>query len=108
MSLPIYFTESAGRDIYDIYDYIAVQDSPKKAEHILDQLHKSINSLKDKAERGVCPKELSCLGMREYRQIYFKPYRIIYRCFEKQIVIYLVVDGRRDMQALLQRRLLNR
>lgn len=108
MSLPIYFTESAERDIYDIYDYIAVQDSPKKAEYVLDQLQKSINTLKDKAERGICPKELSGLGMHEYRQIYFKPYRIIYRCFDNQIVIYVVVDGRRNMQTLLQRRLLSR
>lgn len=108
MPRPIYLTESAERDLCDIYDYIAGQDSPKKAEYVIDQLQKCINSLNDKAERGLCPKELSSLGAREYRQIYCKPYRIIYRCFEKQIVIYLVVDGRRDMQALLQRRLLYR
>jgi toxin ParE1/3/4 len=46
------------------------------------------------------------LGIREYRQIYFKPYRVIYRVMDKQVVIYLIADGRRDMQSLLTRRLL--
>ena len=52
-------------------------------------------------------KELLTLGIREYRQIFFKPYRIIYRVMEKNVYVLLIVDGRRDMQSLLQRRLLD-
>ncbi|RPJ74031.1 MAG: type II toxin-antitoxin system RelE/ParE family toxin, partial [Desulfobacteraceae bacterium] len=37
---------------------------------------------------------------------FFKPYRIIYRVMDKNVYVLLVVDGRRDMQSLLQRRLL--
>ena len=44
--------------------------------------------------------------MREYRQLYFKPYRVIYRIVEVRVYIYLIADGRRDMEALLSRRLL--
>jgi len=46
------------------------------------------------------------LGIRDYRQTWFKPYRVVYRVLERRVVIYLIADGRRDMQALLQRRLL--
>jgi hypothetical protein len=35
-----------------------------------------------------------------------KPYRLIYRVVGQQVVIYLIADGRRDMQPLLARRLL--
>ena len=35
-----------------------------------------------------------------------KPYRVIYRVVGSQVVIYLIVDGRRDMQSVLARRLL--
>jgi len=49
---------------------------------------------------------LLALGIREYRQSLFKPYRVIYRVIGQRVYIYLIVDGRRDMQALLARRLL--
>lgn len=51
-------------------------------------------------------KELLALGIREYRQTHFKPYRLIYRVSGKQVIIYLIADGRRDMQTLLMRRML--
>jgi len=58
-------------------------------------------------ERGAYPKELLALGVREYREIFFKPYRIIYRVLDKNVYVLLIADGRRDMQSLLQRRLLD-
>jgi toxin ParE1/3/4 len=57
-------------------------------------------------ERGTYPKELAALGIRDYRQTAFKPYRVIYRVQGSRVVIYLIVDGRRDMQSVLARRLL--
>ena len=56
-------------------------------------------------ERGSHPKELLALGVRDYRQIFFKPYRLIYRIVERRVYVFLIVDGRRDMQSLLARRL---
>lgn len=46
------------------------------------------------------------VGIQEYRQLFFKPYQLIYRVLNQQVVIYLISDGRRDMQSLLARRLL--
>ena len=63
-------------------------------------------SLTELPERGVYPRELISLGIRDYREIFFKPYRIIYRILNKTVYAYLIVDGRRDMQTLLQNRLL--
>ena len=57
-------------------------------------------------ERGLIPGELAALGIQEYRQVFFKPYRVIYRHFDQQVVVYVIADGRRDMQSLLARRLL--
>ena len=62
--------------------------------------------LSESPERGAYPKELVLLGIREYREVFFKPYRIIYRILDKNVYVLLIVDGRRDMQLLLQRRLL--
>jgi len=56
--------------------------------------------------RGNYPKELVALGFREWRGVFFKPYRIIYRVIGKDVYVYLIADGRRDMQSLLAWRLL--
>jgi toxin ParE1/3/4 len=51
-------------------------------------------------------RELRSLGISEYRQVFFKPYRLICRVHAQRVVIYVVADGRRDTQSLLMRRLL--
>ena len=51
--------------------------------------------------------ELAAIGVTDYRQRAFKPYRIIYRIVGMKVYVYLVADGRRDMQSLLTRRLLS-
>jgi len=44
-------------------------------------------------------------GICEYREIFFKPYRIMYRIMDKTVYVPLIADGRREMQTLLQRRI---
>lgn len=106
MSFNVLLTRDAAGDLEELYDYIAEHDAPSKADHVLDRIQKVIDTLATLPERGSYPKELLALGIREYRQTFFKPYRVIYRVIGKQVYVYLVVDGRRDMQALLERRLL--
>lgn len=99
-------TEDAERDLGDLFDYIASHDSLAAANHVLDRIEKSIDGLSSFPKRGSFPKELLALGLRDYRQVFFGPYRLIYRLIETRVYVYLIVDGRRDMQALLARRLL--
>ena len=102
----VLLTQGAERDLEELYDYIAEFDSPANADYVLDQLMEVVEDLATFPERGAYPKELLALGIREYRQAFFKPYRVIYRVMGKQVIIYLIADGRRDMQSLLARRLL--
>jgi toxin ParE1/3/4 len=99
-------TAGAERDLESIYDYIAEFDSKASANHVLDQLLKAAEGLATLPERGSRPRELLALGIHEYRQVFFKPYRLIYRIIGQQVFIVLIADGRRDMQTLLARRLL--
>ena len=56
--------------------------------------------------RGHVPPELSLLGIDDFLELTYKPYRIIYQVIEKVVFIHCVLDGRRDMQKLLQERLM--
>lgn len=106
MPYTVLLTDSAARDLEELYNYISKNDSPENADRVLDKIEILIDKLSEFPERGVFPPELIELGIKEYREIFFKPYRIIYRVIAKKIYIYLIVDGRRDMETLLNRRIL--
>jgi toxin ParE1/3/4 len=107
MRFKVLLTEDAERDLEDIYTYIAEHDCRQKADYVLDRLIEVTDSLATAPERGLVPRELAALGIHEYRQVFFKPYRVIYRHIDQQVVIYVIADGRRDMQSLLSRRVLS-
>jgi toxin ParE1/3/4 len=99
-------TEVALSDLYAIYKYVAINDSPGKAEHLIDNIHKAMTSLETMPARGNYHPEMHRLGITDFREIFFKPYRIVYETKEKTVFIHAVIDGRRNCEALLQRRLL--
>lgn len=92
----VLLTQGAEQDLESIDDYIAEFDCVANANYVLDRLMEAVEALVKYPEKGSDPEELVALGIKEYRQTTFKPYR----------VIYLVVDGCRDMQSLLACRLL--
>jgi len=102
----VLLTQGAEQDLEAIYDYICEFDGVASANYVLDALMDVVENLSRLPERGSYPKELVSLGIKEYRQTFFKPYRVIYRVADNKVIIYLIVDGRRDMHAVLARRLL--
>lgn len=105
MICTVELTLSATADLEDLAAWLARNDSPGKAIQVLTRIQGRIQSLTDNPARGTVPPELRTLQIGKYREIFFKPYRIIYHIRDDRVVINLVADGRRDMEALLQRRL---
>lgn len=102
----VLLTSGAEQDIEAIHEYIAQADTLSKADYVLNQLVATANKLVVMPERGSYPKELVSLGIKEYRQIFFKPYRVIYRIIGRDVLVYVIADGRRDIQSILTHRLL--
>ena len=102
----VLLTKGAEQDLEAIHDYIAEFDCVANANYVLDEVMGVVKSVSRFPERGSYPKELVGLGIKEYRQTFFKPYRLIYRVTGSQVIVYLIADGRRDMQSALARRLL--
>ena len=107
MPYAVLLTAGAERDLEAIHDYIAETDSEAGADRILEGLLELSGQLAEFPDRGAYPNELLALGIREYRQVLLKPYRVIYRLVERRVIITVIADGRRDMQSLLARRLLS-
>lgn len=108
MAYKVFLTKDAERDLEDLHEFVFEHDSPVNAKRLLDKIEATLNKLADFPERGNHPKELAALGITDYREVFFKPYRFVYRVLGRRVYLYLIVDGRRDMRALLQRRLLTR
>jgi toxin ParE1/3/4 len=100
------FTAAAERDLADIHEYVIETGGPERAALLLDDLEALCASLRELPERGNLPPELRDLGITAYRELHRRPYRVIYRAFDARVIIYAVLDARRDLRTLLERRLL--
>jgi toxin ParE1/3/4 len=106
MTFNVFLTDDAARDVGELITYVEDQDSVQSAQRILNGFEKLFRSLSHLPSKGEYPKELLELGIKVYRQAHFKPYRVIYRIEGPNVYVLVVADGRRDMHALLLRRLL--
>jgi len=106
MKYNVYIIADAEEDIFGIYKYVTTNDSIQKADSLFQDIEEKINGLTELANRGHIPPELERIGIYEYREIHFKPYRIIYQILESGVYVHCVLDGRRDLDDLLQERIL--
>jgi toxin ParE1/3/4 len=106
MDFSILILPEAEDDIIDIYNYVTNHDSSGSADKLLDSLEMKCASLNSAPERGHSVPELERINATGFREIHFKPYRIIYQIVGDSIFIHAVLDGRRDLRELLERRLL--
>ena len=96
----------AARDLEWLCTYLNQHAASRDAIRLLVRMEAAFESLAEFPLRGRYPAELADLGILEYREITVKPYRVIYRVNVEGVDVLVIADGRREMQTLLQRRLL--
>ncbi len=102
----IYIIADAEEDLFKIYNYVSTNDSITKAKNLLSKLEETCKKLSTFPNRGHIPPELERIGIFDYKEIHYKPYRIIYQIVDTNIYIYCILDSRRDLLQLLQERLI--
>ena len=106
MNYQVQIVQQAEEDLWDIYRYTLIQDGPERADHVLTGIEESCKKLVTHPRIGHIPPELDRIGILDYLEIHCKPYRIIYQIDGKHVFIHCILDGRRDMQELLERRMI--
>jgi toxin ParE1/3/4 len=101
MKFEVFLTQDAEGDIFEIYNYILEND----ANYVFQKLKESCLSLISFPDRGHTPPELERMSVFNYKEIHFKPYRVIYQLIENKVYIHCIFDGRRDLQEVLENRL---
>ena len=97
---------NAERDIFDIFKFISKNDSPSRAEKIYKNITEVIMNLSTFLNLGHYNSEMENIGNYGYKEVHFNPYRIIYHIDNSTIYIQAVLDSRRNIEDLLQERLL--
>ena len=106
MKYKVDFVKSAENDLFDIYTYVLINDSEASAESLYFKLFDKCKILQDYPQRGHIPPELLLIGIDSFLEITWKSFRIIYQIRNKVVTIHCILDGRRDIQKILQERLL--
>jgi len=106
MKFNVVIIKDAEDDMFDIYKYVVYSDGVERSEYLLEKIEETCESLSRLPRRGHVPPELKNIGIYNYLEVHFKPYRIIYQIIDNDVFIHCVLDGRRELQELLQQRLL--
>jgi len=106
MKYKVIIDPQAKLDLKEIFIYVSMNDSVQSAIRLLDALEETCYKLEKFPERGHIPPELKPTGIKNYLEIHYKPYRIIYEIEGNVIYIHSVIDGRRNMQEILSNRFL--
>ncbi|MBD3344964.1 MAG: type II toxin-antitoxin system RelE/ParE family toxin [Chitinivibrionales bacterium] len=105
MKFRVVVLPEARDDIVDIYLYVAENNSVMRADSLLSNLEQTCLSLNHSPQRGHAVPELKRINVENFREIHYKPYRIIYQIIEKTVYVHAVLDGRRDLQEFLEMRI---
>jgi plasmid stabilization system protein ParE len=99
------WAEVAVRDLEELVGYVAV-DSETNARRVLKRIETRAAALESSPARGRVVPELAHFGMRTWRELIVKPYRLLYRIEGDTVTVLAVFDGRRDLEDILLERLL--
>lgn len=101
----VVYGDGAKADILAIADFIA-RDSVINANKAMDRLEQRIRTLHVLPERGRIVPELQWHGMTSVREIFEKPWRILYQIKGSEVLVVAAYDGRRHLNDVLMERFL--
>lgn len=100
----ILWAEPAVQDLSDIVAYL-VAESPQAASDFVDRVDRATVQLGAHPLIGRVVPELERHNISRYRELVLAPWRLFYRAEEGSVYVLAVIDGRRNVEDVLLRRL---
>jgi plasmid stabilization system protein ParE len=105
--MKIIWTQNALNDMQDIREHLKVNESPTFIKKVTQEILNEVKSLKEWNTKGTLVPELEDLHLTTHRQLLAGQNRIIIERGQDVIYIHMIAHTRRDLEALIRRRLLN-
>jgi len=101
----VLWSDLASKDVLAIVEFIS-RDAPANAQVVLSRIETAAARLDRFPQRGRVVPELSVQGISTIREIIESPWRLVYECDGKTVMVVGVWDARRDLASVLLGRLL--
>jgi toxin ParE1/3/4 len=95
---------SVKKDLRDIVEYY-FEVNQSYSKKIFSKLISRISELEEFPEKGRVVPELRDHNIETYKELIEEPYRIIYRILKDEVLLVSVIDGRRNVEEILIRKL---
>jgi len=101
-------TEFAEEDMQLIRDYFLTNEQENRIERFYAQMAKAFQRIASVPEAGSRTMELLEVGIRDCREVFSHPFRVIYHYSysNNTAIIFLIADARRDLNKLIKKRFL--
>jgi toxin ParE1/3/4 len=103
--ISIAWTKTAKADLKEIADYIA-EDNVKIALEKVDLIQNKVSAMRFNPDIERKIPELAEYSDMSYREIIVYPWRVIYQVKGSSLSVLMVLDGRRNLQDILFKRLM--
>ena len=103
----ILWSRDASDDLMGIISFIAERSGKKVARGIYSRIKEKVESIREFPATGRMVPELTSIGITEIHELIEPPWRIFYRIYQNEVRILSVVDGRRNIEEILYRKVID-
>jgi toxin ParE1/3/4 len=102
--LKVVVPPSVKKDLREIVEYY-FEVNPQYSEKIFRTIIDRISELEDFPEKGRVVPELRDHNILTYKELIEDPYRIVYKVLTEEVLLVSVIDGRRNFEEVLIKKL---
>jgi len=106
MSFKVMWSEDASLDLLDIVSYIKIQSGKGIAKEIYTRIKSKVDHIVDFPKAGILVPELVNIGVTDIYQIIVSPWKVYYKVIEDKILVLSVIDGRRNFEEILYKKII--
>ncbi|TVQ38558.1 MAG: type II toxin-antitoxin system RelE/ParE family toxin [Spirochaetaceae bacterium] len=105
--MKILWSKDASDDLIEIISFIAERSGKKMARGIYFRIKEKVESVREFPATGRVVPELTSIGITEIHELIEPPWRIFYRIYQNEVRILAVIDGRRNIEEILYRKVID-
>ncbi len=105
--MKILWSRDASDDLIDIISFIADRSGNKMAREVYSRIKERVESVIEFPATGRVVPELTTIGITDIHELIEPPWRVFYRIYQNEVRILSVIDGRRNIEELLYRKVID-
>ncbi|MEA1910523.1 MAG: type II toxin-antitoxin system RelE/ParE family toxin [Spirochaetota bacterium] len=107
MSSKVIWSKDASLDLVDIVSYIKIDSGKGIAKEIYTRIKSEVDKIVDFPKAGIIVPELADIGITDIYQIIVSPWKVYYKVIEDKILVLSVIDGRRNLEEILYKKIIS-